>query len=51
MQDDFYAVDRTVRTGSYPGTVVSSHPSHSAAVEEMFRLNEALDALAAGQQS
>lgn len=46
MQDDYYAVDRDVRTGTYPGTVVSSHPSHSAAVAEMFRLNEAMDALA-----
>lgn len=47
MQDDYYAIDRTVRTGPYPGTVVSSHPSLSAAVEEMLRLNEAMDANAA----
>jgi hypothetical protein len=38
---DFYAVNKTVCLGRYPGIVVSEHASHGEAVQQMFRLNEA----------
>ncbi|MGI4945242.1 MAG: hypothetical protein ACRYHQ_32550 [Janthinobacterium lividum] len=39
MTTEFYAVSDQVRSGRYPGALVSQHASHWAAVEEMLRLN------------
>jgi len=37
-EQDYYAVENTVRLGVYPGRVISTHESHWAAVAEMIRL-------------